>query len=416
MPYFSQFVGLPVVDARGAPQGKLADMVVSSDKGYPEINALVVSPRRRGETVYVPWSEVESIKTSCVLRDPLSAIHSYVPGEHEIRLGRQVLDRQIVDVEGRKVVRVNDLQLTRTNGHFRLVGVDVSPQALLRRIGVSPFASKLGIRPREQIIPWAEIDPIGSDTHQIRLRVTQQHLSKMRPADLAEIVEDLSLKEGVALFAQMDTETAADALEEVAPERQVSLLESLDRDRAADILEEMDPDDAADVLGEMSDEKANELLSLMDQDEQEDVRELLAYPEDSAGGIMTTEYVAVLPTLTAQQIIDHLRTACRDMDVIHYVYVVAGEDDETLLGVTSLHDVIMADPSAPVRTFMNADPVTLKVSDTEEYAAKVIAKYNLMAVPVLDAAGHLAGIVTVDDAIDIILPTAWKKRLPRLYA
>ncbi len=415
MPYFSQFVGLSVVDTQGTPQGKVGDMVVQSHGDYPEVTALVVS-RRKGGTVTVPWSEVESIKSACVLRTPLDQSKTYLPGEHEIRLGRQVLDRQIVDVDGRKVVRVNDLQLTRTNGHFRLVGVDISSQALLRRIGVSPITTRIGIRPREQVIPWADVDAMGSDVNHIRLRVHHQHLSKMRPADLAEIVDHLPVKESLALLQTMDAETAAGALEEVAPERQVSLLQGLDRNRAADILEEMDPDDAADVLGDMSQEKAAELLSLMEKEEQEDVRELLGYPEDSAGGIMTTEYVAVPRSWTAQRIIEHLRADCRDMDVIHYVFVVADGGDDTLVGATSLHDLIMADPGALVDSFMGLDPVTLRVTDTQEHAARLIAKYNLIALPVLDTRGKLAGMVTVDDAIDIILPTAWKKRLPRLYA
>lgn len=343
MPYFSQFVGLSVVDGQGISQGKLADMVVSNNAAYPEVRALVVSPRRRGEAIYVSWEDVQNLNSTCVLRDTLDKVVAYVPGDNDVHLGRQVLDRQIIDVEGRKVVRVNDLQMARTNGHVRLIGVDVSPQALLRRIGVSPFTSRLGIRPDDHVIPWADVDPVSSDLSHIRLRVTQQHLSKLRPADLADIVEDLSLKESAALLATMDTEMAADALEEVGPERQVSLIESLDRDRAADILEEMDPDDAADLLGELSHEKADELLSLMEEEEQAEVRELLGYPEDSAGGIMTTEYVAVAQTLTAQQIVNYLRTDCRDMEVIDYVYILAAEDDKSLVGVTSLRDLIMAD-------------------------------------------------------------------------
>jgi magnesium transporter len=190
----------------------------------------------------------------------------------------------------------------------------------------------------------------------------------------------------------------------------------MERERAADILEEMDPSVAADVLGEMSDERQSELLSLMEREESEDVQELLRYREDSAGGIMTTEYLAVPETWTAAQIMEHLRVTAPEIDVIHYVLVVTDLATEQLVGLLTLRDIILADPAKPAGEFMQRDMVVARVDDDQEYAAKLIAKYNLFALPVIDDEGHLKGIVTVDDAIDIILPTAWKKRLPRLFA
>jgi Mg/Co/Ni transporter MgtE len=214
----------------------------------------------------------------------------------------------------------------------------------------------------------------------------------------------------------MDDETAAEALEEVAPEKQVSLLQEMESARAADILEEMDPDDAADVLGDMSAEKQQELLGAMQPAERGEVRELLGYPEDTAGGIMTTEYLAVPVSFTVAQTMARVRAAAREVDVINYIYVVADMQSEELLGVVSLRDLIVASPETPIRQLMNDDPVTLRVDDGQEHAARVIAKYNLVAAPVVDDRHRLQGIVTVDDAIDIILPTAWKKRLPRVFA
>ncbi len=178
----------------------------------------------------------------------------------------------------------------------------------------------------------------------------------------------------------------------------------------------MDPDDAADVLGDMSEEKQLELLREMEPEERVEVRELLGYPEYSAGGIMTTEYLAVPVTFTAAQAMERLRAEANKVDVIDYIYVVADMESEELLGVLSLRDLIVAAPETPVRQLMKEDPVSLRTEDDQEHAARVIAKYNLLAVPVVDAQNRLQGIVTVDDAIDIILPTAWKKRLPRVFA
>jgi CBS domain-containing protein len=417
MPFFSELVGRPVVDSANRSVGRLADMVVSSDATYPIVTAVSITPRHRKAPVYVPWEEVVSLEQPVVLRHALDEITPYQPRDGELCLGTQILDRQIVDVEGHKVVRANDLRLARTNGHYRLIGVDIGGQALMRRLGLQPLAKRLGMGTKENFIAWEDVDPLASrDMQGIKLRVHHESLAKLHPADIAEIVEELSINEGVALLETMDDETAAEALEEVAPEKQVSLLQEMESARAADILEEMDPDDAADVLGDMSEEKQQELLGAMQPAERGEVRELLGYPEDTAGGIMTTEYLAVPVSFTVAQTMEHVRAAAPEVDVINYIYVVADMQSEELLGVVSLRDLIVASPETPIRQLMNDDPVTLRVDDGQEHAARVIAKYNLVAAPVVDDRNRLQGIVTVDDAIDIILPTAWKKRLPRVFA
>lgn len=417
MPFYSELAGRPVVDSANHPVGKLVDMVVSGDAKYPVVTAIAVSATRRKEPIWVPWDEVVSLDEPVVIRHPLDQITPYGPREGELSIGSQILDRQIVDVEGHKLVRANDLRLARTNGHYRLIGVDIGSQALMRRLGLQPLSRRLGIGVRENFIAWQDVDPLASrDAHGIKLKVSHDSLAKLHPADVAEIVEQLSINDGIALLETMDDETAAEALEEVEPDKQVSLLREMESARAADILEEMDPDDAADVLGDMSDEKQAELLGEMEAEERSEVRELLGYPEDTAGGIMTTEYLAVPVTYTVAQTMSRVRAEATKVDVINYVYVVEDMTDEQLLGVLSLRDLIVSAPETPVRELMTNDPVTLRVEDDQKYAARIIAKYNLMAAPVVDGRNRLQGIVTVDDAIDIILPTAWKKRLPRMFA
>jgi Mg2+ transporter MgtE len=198
------------------------------------------------------------------------------------------------------------------------------------------------------------------------------------------------------------------------PEAQVDVLEDLEPERAADVLEEMSPDDAADLVADLSDESREEILALMEHDEAAEVQELLGYPEDSAGGIMTTEYVAVTDELTAIQTIDRLRELEPDAETIYYVYVT--DDAEHLVGVLSLRDLIVANPDAPIRSVMREEPVAVDVLTDQDEVAQVVARYNLLAVPVVDSDGVLRGIVTVDDAIDAVLPTAWKKRIPRMFA
>jgi Mg/Co/Ni transporter MgtE len=190
-------------------------------------------------------------------------------------------------------------------------------------------------------------------------------------------------------------------------------LESIEPERAADILEDMDPDEAADVLGDLSAARAADLLSRMDHEEAEDVRELLAYPEDSTGGIMTTSYIAIPAELTAEQTLARLRELAPDAEDIYYLYVT--EADETLIGVISLRDLVIAPPSRSVRDFMTTPVIQVQATDSLEDVAAVLAKYNLLAIPVTDAEGKMLGKVTVDDALDAVIPGAWKRKMPRVF-
>ncbi|HZU07726.1 MAG TPA: CBS domain-containing protein [Chloroflexota bacterium] len=417
MAYFSTLLGRPVHDATGRRVGKLVDLIVPAATDYPPVRALVVEPRR-GDRTILPWSVVAEVGDRQVrLARPQEELQPYTPSEQDLFLARQVLDRQIIDIHGRRVVRVNDLQFAPTDSQLRLVSVDIGPTGLLRRLGVerpvARLAHAVGIDLHPHVIAWCDIDPVEAGAAGVRLRVPAEDLARLHPADIAEIVSALDQYHGEAVLANVDAGTAAEALSEVAPDLQVSVLEAMGADRAADILEEMDPDDAADILGDMPQERANELLSAMAPAEAAEVRELLAYPENTAGGIMTNEYVTVPPHLTAAEAIAYLRERAAALDEVYYVYVV--DADERLLGVFTLRDLIVAPPDAPVTSFAHPADVRVQLYDPEEKVARVIAKYNLLAVPVVDTEGRLHGIVTVDDAIDIILPVAWKKRLPRIF-
>jgi Mg2+ transporter MgtE len=238
-------------------------------------------------------------------------------------------------------------------------------------------------------------------------------MSELHPADLAEILSDLTRQEGSMFLETLDIETLADTLEEVEPDFQVSLIERMPDDRVADVLEEMAPDEAADLLAELPQDRKQELLKLMEDEEAEDVRKLLTYPEDTAGGIMNTEYFIVPMDFTAAQVIERLRETAPEAETIYYIYV--GDIEEHLEGVFSLRQLVLAQPGAKVTDFMEKRVVTVDLTDSQEDCAQVVSKYNLLAVPVVDDQNRMQGIVTADDALDKIIPTAWKKRLPRFY-
>ena len=417
MLYLSQVIGRPVRDRQDEPIGKVADLIVAVGEPYPPVTGLVV--QTEGRRIFVPWSSVASLdEGGARLRTRTIDIDKFRQRPDEILLRENLLDKQIVDIDGRKVVRVNDLRLDEVAGVIRLVAVDVGGAGLLRRLGFEgPFrtlARNFRMAVPEKYIDWEDVDPVETSIASIKLRVPHQGLGELHPADLATIIDQLAPRDRAGVLASLDDEAAADAIEEMEPGTQVEVLEDLEPARAADILEEMSPDDAADLVADLSESARDEILALMEREEAAEVRELLGYPEDTAGGIMTTEFVAVPATLTAAETIDRLRELEPDAETIYYVYVT--DDEGRLVGVLSLRDLIVAPPDTAISEVMIREPVAVGALADQDEVAEVVAHYNLLAVPVVDDDGRLAGIVTVDDAIDTVLPTAWKKRLPRLFA
>ena len=417
MLYLSQAIGRPVLDANGEPLGKVEDLIVAVGDRYPPVTGLVVATDRR--RIFMPWSQVARFDASGArLSTDKIDITKFQGRENEIQLRADLLDKQIVDIDGRKVVRVNDLRLDDVDGRLHLVAVDVGAAGLLRRLGIEGgygvLARNLHLPTPERYIDWEDVDPVETSIASIKLRVPHAGLTELHPADLATIIDQLAPRDRAGVLAALDDEAAADAIEEMEPDTQVEVLEGLAPERAADILEEMSPDDAADLVADLSDETRTELLALMERDEAEELGGLLKFPEDTAGGMMTTEFVAVPAELTASRTIDRLRELEPDAETIYYVYVV--DAARRLVGVLSLRDLIVARPDTPIGEVMIAEPVAVPVTADRDDVASVVARYNLLAVPVVDAEGRLAGIVTVDDAIDTILPASWRRRVPRAGA
>jgi magnesium transporter len=417
MPYLSELIGRPVTDVNGELVGRLEDIVAIShgDLPHPIVVALVV--KQAGGSLAIPFSEVAVlIAPAIVLKVDMQHVVPYPGGDQDLFLVRDVLDKQIIDTNGIRVVRVNDLELARVNGHFYVANVDISGLGLMRRLGfagpLERVAGRFGRKVSSNPIPWDDVELLPGD-QPLRLKVPSDKITELHPADLAEILSDMSRAESSKFLESLDIETVADALEEVDPDFEASLVEAMPDEKIADLLEEMAPDEAADLLAELPEDRSQELLSLMDVDEAEDVRKLLAYPEDSAGGIMTTEFIAIPPDLNAGQAITYLRANADEAETIFYIYVVDSEDH--LVGVFSLQDLVLAAPETPVDEFMHHRLVSVNVRDSQSEVAQAISKYNLLAIPVVDGERRLQGIVTADDALDKIIPTAWKKRLPRMY-
>ncbi len=414
MAYLSEILGRPVTDLDGKSVGKLKDVIVRplAEFPHPLIEAVTITTKG-GEIRNLPFSAVAALLTPVI---PLKFREDEVPvfelKEDDVLLMRDVLDKQIIDTDGARVVRVNDVELIRVNGTIYLSNVDVSWLGIIRRLGMVGLAHFLTGRLKQKGISWDDVELMRRD-QSMKLRVPAERLHELHPADLAEIVSDLNRLESGQLLDTLDVQHLADTLEEVEPEFQVELVEHMADERVADVLEEMEPDEAADLLADLPEGRKRDLLALMEKDDAEHVRKLLAYPEDSAGGIMTTEYASIPSNLTAADAIQVLRGMADEVETMFYVYVV---DEEThLIGAFSLNNLIFASPGAKVKDFMSEHLITVNLTDDQETVAQTVAKYDLLAVPVVDEQNRLHGIVTADDALDKIIPTAWKKRLPRFY-
>jgi magnesium transporter len=413
--YLSKLLGSPVKDVENKSAGTLHDLVVSIRQAYPRVSAVGV--RRRGKVLYAPWDAVSSFEESgLLLRVPAAALAERELEPDELLLSATFLDKQLVDTEGRKVIRVNDIQLLRNGPFVHVAAVDVSSNAILRRVGLAKVGdriSKTRQHPKPHLIDWKDVDIEQTDEAAVRLAVPQTKLELLHPADIAELVHELSPEERAAVFDALEDDLAADTFEELHPSYQASLMLDLPDEKASEILNEMSPDDAADLLADLPDDRRQHFIDMMEKGDAEDMRELLSYPEHSAGGIMTTDYAWARLDDSAAEATERLREQEPEAETVYYIYVV--DRSEHLRGVFSLRELLMTPPEKKVRDFMTENPVSVQTDASEEEITNVIAKYNLLALPVVDAEGELHGIITIDDAIDLVLPLAWKKRLPRIF-
>jgi len=414
--FISDLIRRPVtIDDR--PIGKVADFLVGSpDDAFPTVDGLII--KTAGGMRFAPMDTVADVDQngSVVLR--IVPKEPAPPESEELYLVADLLDKQIVDVDGRKVVRINDIEVANTGGKLRVVAADVGIAGLLRRLGLRSFGrrwlSRLDAIPRS-MIAWNSVAPIrDANPSHVRLSVKQHRLARLHPSELAEIIGELSAREAAAVVGQLDDETAADAFEHLDAETQKSLIEDIGTERAADIIEEMDSDDAADLLAELPQEQQSQLLAEMNAYTAGELRELVKYPEDTAGGLMTTDYVWIYPHRTTEATIRKIREIAPVSEFIYYLYVVDGDDH--LLGALSLRSLLLALPTAFIDRIMERDLVTVTPLMPAVEVASTIAKYDLLALPVVEEHGRMLGIVTVDDAIDAIMPEEIAKKLPHIRA
>ncbi|CDD67194.1 mgtE intracellular N domain-containing protein [Eggerthella sp. CAG:368] len=407
MLYLSQMLGEPVIDANGEKIGSISDLAIQTGEVFPRITSLAfLGP---GKTPFmISWRKYvsEFTEDGIILKVDRTAIRFSYLQPDEVLLARDLLNKQIVDTQGMKVVRVNDLKLSVSGSQLRLLGAEVGIRGLLR--GLAPWVERAALaickvfhkKLDEKIIAWNYMDLLDRDLSKVQLSVTHTRLDELHPADVADILEQLDPKQRANVFQHLDDARAGDAISEMEEEFQADVIGDLDDARASRLLGDMDPDDAADIVGGLPYEKAEKLLRLMGVENAAGIRQLLGYREDTAGGLMTTQYVSMRTTDTVAETIEALRALDEDHPTVNYVYVI--DEYDKLVGVLSLRTLVLATNDTQLKDIMFEEIITAFPEEEEEEVAADISKYDLLAMPVVDESGRMLGIVTVDDAMEVI--------------
>ena len=402
----SELLGATVRDASGAVKGRVREIAVAPQE-HPTRVAFLIVRTADGESV-LPSSAVKSCGATVRATSDATSWERYTVSDGVLLLKRDLLDQQIIDVHGRKVVRVNDVEIDSTaiNSHVTLdvLAVDVGARGAIRRLakGVVPSFTLRALLEKipPRVIPWQYVDLIETDpARRVKLKIAYEGLSKMHPADIADIVEDLPPAEQRAVFEALDEEVAAEALEEIDPDVQVSILKSLASNRAADIVEEMDPDAAADLLGDLSEERSGEILKEMQPEERQEVTQLLEFGERTAAGRMTTEFIAVHEHGVVNDAIEALRRFEGSREAVATIYLVG--TGHRLVGAVPIVTIAISSPAAELSR-LSESYITCTPDTPDAEVAALFDKYNLITLAVVDEQGRLAGIITADDVITML--------------
>jgi CBS domain-containing protein len=413
--FLSEILRKPVFDPRGDITGKVRDVVVVKGDPLPKLSSVVVERNRK--SFAIKWESInlfnKRLISTYLNADALSA---YDFSDDDLLVVRDILDKQIVDANGAKVVRVNDIKLEGYEDEAVLIAVDVGMRGIMRRLGIErgseEFMRLFKTHLPYNLISWNYIQPLKPKLNAITLTVPRQMVSELHPADIAEIISQVPREEGAHFFKGLDIETAAEALSELEPERQAEIIDTMRAETAADIIEEMPPDEAADLISSLSAEKAKEILEHIEREEAEDIHELLGHEGDTAGGLMTNVFIAYPPDITVKEAMERFRKDAEDIETVYYIYVV--DDLEKLLGVTSLRELLLAEQEERLAGIMETKVKSVTPEADELVVAEIISKYNIVALPVIDNEGVLLGVVAVDDVIDRILPPAAKRQRRRV--
>jgi CBS domain-containing protein/sporulation protein YlmC with PRC-barrel domain len=408
--FFSRIAGNSVYSPDGKAFGRLRDLVADPSFKRPKIVAAIVSSQDGLKTVDFSYFGITKAKgqyrLECEEMKPVS-----LEGIDAVHIAKHVQDRQIVDMNGRKLVRVNDVKVAMLATGAYLVAADVGLEGLLRRLGFAKplqrFLRLFKASLPSRLILWDDVETISFGHAGIRLSKDTSNLDRLHPSDLADIIEDMDHNTQLEVFSALGRERAADVLEELESDTRESLLESLPMEKMADVLEIMPADEVADILDELGSERAEEFLSEMESEASGEVRELMEYEDYEVGSIMTTDFICFRDGNTVGETLEVLRREKPESDTVYYLYIVSSRGE--LEATVSLRDIVISELDTKLSDIMNEDVVYVQDTDRLESLNEIIAKYNLLAVPVVDANKLLLGMVIINDVMYHLLRNKRKR-------
>lgn len=402
MIFLSQLLHVPIVDNKGDTIGRLKDVIISSKDGeYPTVSGILF--KNGSHDAVIPYKCIENLSRGEVtLTKSDCAKNHYELSESESLLLRDVLDQQIFDVKGIRVVRVNDLQMVKIDDNFSVLGIDISNKALLRRLGLGwlPVVRSF----QSQFIDWNDVSLVKGSVGSLQLKTSHEKLKKLHPADVANLIESLTVHESTNLVQSFDKETAAEVLTEVEPKYKDTLLEHINPKNLANILEEMPTDEATDVIRDLSEHKRLQVFKRLGMRKARVLHKMTSYRDDIAGGLMTSEFMDVDRDTTVAQAIRKIRKNSDEHRSIYHVFVL--DDDRKLHGIVSMRTLLLASPKAKISELMSKVIRTVRVHTKAEEVARLMTKYNLLSVAVVDKNRTFRGIITVDDVLRFLVPDA----------
>lgn len=411
--YISNLLGISVYDSSNIYLGKLNDLIVTSDEHLPVVQGLRI--KNKDSLKEIAFKTFGIYKEGKKYKIIVDNYFEYIRDKNFYSLSNDILDRQIVDINGRRVVRVNDLRLAEIGEGYKVVAVDIGLRGLLRRLGIlnliEGILSKIGRNFADSLVIWDNVEPIKGQVDRITLSIPYKKLKSLHPADIADILEDLDANYRSHIFKTFDSRLAADTLEEFEDEYQSDLVENIDAKLAKEIFENMPNDEIADILEDVDEEKVEKILQNMDKSDAQEIKELLKYDDNTVGSIMNKEYIAFNQNKSVDEVIKELRETKPSSEIAYYLYVV--DNDERLIGVVSLRDLIISSPDAKLKEIMQKNIIYVYDTDTLDDLTELVTKYELLAIPVVNNEKILLGMAILNDIVDEVLLPRWKKILKR---
>ncbi|MCD2346566.1 magnesium transporter [Clostridium guangxiense] len=414
--FLSSILYKKVYDEYGEYVGKLWDIYVSTEENYPK--AIGYKMKKSGEYINYEFKTIDFyrdeengrilIKVKSV-KDTMMRKYSYL-------LSKNLLDKQIVDINGKKLVRVNDLRMAQIAGELKVIAVDTGIMSLGRRIGVEGLIKGMyeiiNRKPKDSFIMWDNVESLEMINDNLKLSVPYKKLSALHPADLADILEDMNSNYRKKVFESLDENFAADILEEIEPDIQADLIENLSNDKTTEVLDSMPNDEIADILDEVDEETAEKILLNMEKDDADEVRSLMEYEKETVGSIMNKDFISFNINITLKETMDIIKEMKPEEEVMYYIYIT--DSNGVLEGVISLKDLIFMPQEKKLKDVMSKKLVMVKDSDKLEDAIEISVKYNLLALPAVDDNKKLCGVIIINDLVDQVLFPAWKKKFKKV--